>query len=249
MPCIDIVCSSAFFAAGVETETSRSAVGEVIVTYAAPFSALPGVALAQALSISSWVGCATAALATARPAAKARILIDIGIPFEIAGPSGGREDHYAYDGEGLDRSRRGSRLHPTMPDRSDRYIPQRPRLALAGNFTRNCKARRSRERCYGYGAQRTMLHQQARLGLAGYVTRPLPANTHPGDAATDLLQNDDRERSRQQDVAQQCDESEPDSPRWAASMERRVVERGHPVNQPCILSRSLYRAPVGTCRA
>src|SRR5438270_14060739 len=101
MPCIDIVCSSAFFAAGVEAETSRSAVGEVIVTYAAPFSALPGVALAQALSSSSWVGCANAALVMARPAAKARILIDIGIPFEIAGPSGGREDHYGYDGEGL----------------------------------------------------------------------------------------------------------------------------------------------------
>src|SRR5438270_13351915 len=103
MPCIDIVCSSAFFAAGVEAETSLSAVGEVIVTYAAPFSALPGVALAQALSTSSWVGCATAALATARPAAKARILIELGISFEIAGPSGCREEPYGLDWVGLVR--------------------------------------------------------------------------------------------------------------------------------------------------
>src|SRR2546429_7590270 len=88
MPCIDIVCSSAFFAAGVEAETSRSAVGDVIVTYAAPFSALPGVARAQALSTSGSVGCASAALATARLVATARILIDIGIPLEIAGPGG-----------------------------------------------------------------------------------------------------------------------------------------------------------------
>src|SRR5271169_2427249 len=126
MPCIDIVCSSAFFATGVEAETSRSAVGDVIVTYAAPFSALPGVAPAQALSTSSWVGCASAALATARPAAKARILIDMGIPLEIAGP--GRTAAGVITvmiGDGLDYRRRGPRLHPTMADRSDRYRRQK----------------------------------------------------------------------------------------------------------------------------
>src|SRR6201986_3358784 len=102
MPCIEIVCSSAFFATGVEAETSRSAVGEIIVTKAAPFSALPGVAPAQALLTSSWVGCASAALATVIHAAKARILIDIGIPLEIAGPRDSRGMITVRLGVGLD---------------------------------------------------------------------------------------------------------------------------------------------------
>src|SRR5580693_6517496 len=100
-----------------------------------------------------------------------------------------------------------------------------------------------------------MLHEQPGLGLTRCIARPMTAQAHAGDVATPLLQDDDRERGGQQDIAQQCEESKPGSPRSAASMQTRkavrIVERRmcHPVNQPCVLPSPLYRARVGTCRA
>src|SRR5947207_3782266 len=80
MPAISIVWISVFFAAGEEAERSRSAVGDRIVKYAAPFSALAGVARAQALLTSGWLVCANAALAATSIAVKAISLNDIGSP-------------------------------------------------------------------------------------------------------------------------------------------------------------------------
>ena len=142
-------------------------------------------------------------------------------------------------GVGLDCRRRSPRLHPTMPDRNDRYGRRKPLPNRFGNFAGNQHARRPRQRRSRHGAQRAMLHEQPGLGFSRGIARPLTAN---GAIATRLIQDEHREQSRQQDVAQQCDESERSDPRSAASIQRskpsRFVERRcHPVTNraffPC----------------